>query len=626
MVDLYAGLGGWAEGGLAEGYDVVGFDIERHQYGEHRYPAQLVIQDVTTLNGAQFKDAALIVASPPCFVADTLILTARGLLPIPEVIVGDLVLTHRNRWRRVLRTGSTISATVIASGYGAVLEGTAEHPIYVRRDSGSFHEGWSYHPKRLDEPTWMPLADSKGNHWASPVIFEELPIPSLPNGLPDTEAFWWMVGRWIGDGWLRRRESIGDEVLICCAHTEADNLEKRLDAVAPRAGIRATIGELHWRRSVERTTARFTAASNALAEWLTDHFGVGASMKSWPAWAFSMERSRRQALLDGYVSADGNADLNGQTQIIKTTTVSKRLAIGTRFLAASLGSVSATHRQPRPPTCEIEGRTVNQRDSWDTRWAPDADHNRLVECGYGMQWGRVRSLTEGQIAAEVWNVEVEEDNSYVADGVVVHNCQEYSYMAMPWKRAKAKAAAIRADKSGAELEKLNRLFSACWRIKLEASAAAGRSVPMVIENVKGAQLWVGRARWSFGSFYLWGDVPALMPITFKGIKVPSFRFDGSGKSFQSASVRRTAVGNGVRFTSRDCGLENGRKMPGIKLGEIGFNVAAARQYSHMVEGVKIERSDEDKRHHIGTKRKFASAMIAKIPEPLARHIAKTYRS
>lgn len=31
MVDLYAGLGGWAFGGIAEGYDVVGFDIERRQ-------------------------------------------------------------------------------------------------------------------------------------------------------------------------------------------------------------------------------------------------------------------------------------------------------------------------------------------------------------------------------------------------------------------------------------------------------------------------------------------------------------------------------------------------------------------------------------------------------------------
>jgi len=65
-VDLFAGLGGWAEGGLAEGYRVVGFDIERHQYGDAKYPAQLVLQDVLTLHGRQFKDAALIVASPPC--------------------------------------------------------------------------------------------------------------------------------------------------------------------------------------------------------------------------------------------------------------------------------------------------------------------------------------------------------------------------------------------------------------------------------------------------------------------------------------------------------------------------------------------------------------------------------
>jgi hypothetical protein len=35
---------------------VIGFDIERHVYGEHRYPAQLVVQDVTTLHGSQFKE------------------------------------------------------------------------------------------------------------------------------------------------------------------------------------------------------------------------------------------------------------------------------------------------------------------------------------------------------------------------------------------------------------------------------------------------------------------------------------------------------------------------------------------------------------------------------------------
>ena len=65
-IDLYCGLGGWTEGLLAEGYRVVGFDNERHVYGEAKYPAQLVIQDVLTLHGSQFKDVALIVASPPC--------------------------------------------------------------------------------------------------------------------------------------------------------------------------------------------------------------------------------------------------------------------------------------------------------------------------------------------------------------------------------------------------------------------------------------------------------------------------------------------------------------------------------------------------------------------------------
>src|SRR5271165_6508467 len=111
-------------------------------------------------------------------------------------------------------------------------------------------------------------------------------------------------------------------------------------------------------------------------------------------------------------------------------------------------------------------------------------------------------------------------------------CQEYSYMAMPWSLAKAKAAAIRADETGAELERLNRLFNACFRIQREACEAAGRHIPLIVENVRGAQSWVGRARYNFGSFYLWGDVPALMPIAFKASKVPGFRFDGSGKSFQ----------------------------------------------------------------------------------------------
>jgi hypothetical protein len=65
-IDLFCGLGGWAEGFLSEGWDVIGFDVERHDYGTGGYPGQLVLQDVTTLHGSQFRNADVIVASPPC--------------------------------------------------------------------------------------------------------------------------------------------------------------------------------------------------------------------------------------------------------------------------------------------------------------------------------------------------------------------------------------------------------------------------------------------------------------------------------------------------------------------------------------------------------------------------------
>jgi hypothetical protein len=104
-------------------------------------------------------------------------------------------------------------------------------------------------------------------------------------------------------------------------------------------------------------------------------------------------------------------------------------------------------------------------------------------------------------------------------------CQKYSWMAMPWSRGRAAAAEIRADETGAKLSELNALFNACFRIQREACEAAGRHIPLIVENVKGAQPWVGRARWSFGSFYLWGDIPALMPPVIKAHKVPGFRFE-----------------------------------------------------------------------------------------------------
>ena len=49
--------------------------------------------------------------------------------------------------------------------------------------------------------------------------------------------------------------------------------------------------------------------------------------------------------------------------------------------------------------------------------------------------------------------------------------------AMPWGRAKAKAALIRADTTGKELERLNRLFDTCFRIQREACIGRWSAYP-----------------------------------------------------------------------------------------------------------------------------------------------------
>jgi hypothetical protein len=163
-------------------------------------------------------------------------------------------------------------------------------------------------------------------------------------------------------------------------------------------------------------------------------------------------------------------------------------------------------------------------------------------------------------------------------------CQEYSYMAMPWSLAKQKIADY--ESGVRDVKQLTALFDACFRIQREASEAKGEYIPLVVENVKGAQRWVGRARWHFGSFYLWGDVPALMPIR--------------------AAIKNTG-GSWFNIGS-----------PGQKV--VNRNPVHAYGGSFGWDGSVMRRGSSK-----SPARKAASAMIAKIPIVLSRHIAAAWK-
>ena len=87
-------------------------------------------------------------------------------------------------------------------------------------------------------------------------------------------------------------------------------------------------------------------------------------------------------------------------------------------------------------------------------------------------WYKVRNISDGRKNQLVYNMTVEDDNSYVADGIVVHNCQDMS---------------IAGKRAGLEGNRSN-LFYEAIRIIKEMRGKTNGEYPRYLlwENVPGA--------------------------------------------------------------------------------------------------------------------------------------------
>lgn len=80
------------------------------------------------------KGADLLILDDICIAGGQLVTTRRGEIPIENVVVGDEVITHLGRWRRVTATHDRGEKEVIAvSGGGRQVLATPEHLLYTSR-------------------------------------------------------------------------------------------------------------------------------------------------------------------------------------------------------------------------------------------------------------------------------------------------------------------------------------------------------------------------------------------------------------------------------------------------------------------------------------------------------------
>lgn len=331
---------------------------------------------------------------PTCFPAGTLVTTDYGQVPIEDIEAGDMVLTHKGRWRRVSASGMTgVRQTVKVKGRGD-LTCTADHPVWARELlSANYHTGG----RKFAEPEWTPASGLVGRYVANAY---QVPSTSvhLPEGMTSAgEDFWKFVGFWLGDGYTNPQ-----------ATRVAIDIQKqrKVDYLAPLIP--------DWRCSVDsKGFSRFRTVDPSLASFLRDHFGAYAAGKRIPSWMLGAPETVRRAFLDGYVNSDGCVDKRGYIQI---STASKASAIALRILAGTLGISAGVYRSS-PGVKESAPK-------WTVIWRAHLPIRSQSIRDDRADWAHIRSVTASDIAVPVYDLTVDEDESFVADGFVVHNCQD----------------------------------------------------------------------------------------------------------------------------------------------------------------------------------------------------------
>lgn len=323
-----------------------------------------------------------------CFPPETLIWTDRGQRPIKEVRVGDIVLSHANRWRKVERLyehhhkGELIELS--ATGLPEPIRCTPNHPIRVINEDGvSF--------------SWVAAEDIKTGQFVTlPRARTEKPIVSEQMA----EAIAWFIA----EGSVCR-----NAVQITLGHDEGDFANRVIAAFSEWGKCAAKKAE---------STIQVQVRSTALADFMVSNCGSGATNKRIP---WDLIRGHEHLVYETLIDGDGcRGNYRGCENIY--TTVSKSLAYDVQMLAHTLG-YRASVNVVRRAEGVILGRKVLMNDSYTVRITKKPRTTKTkIKAMRTAAAVRVKSVSRIPYSGPVHNFSVQYDHTYVANGVVVHNC------------------------------------------------------------------------------------------------------------------------------------------------------------------------------------------------------------
>ncbi len=365
-----------------------------------------------------------------CFPSGTMIESKSGLVPIEQIKVGDLVLTDKFRYKPVVtvfKNGLKKVTKIKIQGIMEDLYATENHPILVvdRRQVFGRYDDDSYQIccQRLRvqdfrdkeyHPHFRPISDTYvGDYVAIPINYG--------GNISANKSLAFLAGAYLADGCFTCKNENSPDV-TCVLYTIGSHDVEFRNAIIEHA---ENLGyKPKYRPEQAKGCDWILIDSTDLCTQIKELCGEYSEHKCIQGDARNWDIESTKTFLGGYMSSDGCFDVVGS---FSACTASKNLLKDLQQAFAFIGIPACIGTEPNS-YLRVNQFFIPQIQSY-VIGKDIASAASKVDSGRGIisdKWllMPILKIERNCSESEVYNLEVEEDHTYVAGGIIVHNCNK----------------------------------------------------------------------------------------------------------------------------------------------------------------------------------------------------------
>lgn len=396
-----------------------------------------------------------------CFVVGTEVLTNKGLKPIEQIQIGDEVLTHTGKYKNVYHTQVRphTGKLYMIKYYGdtsTTIKATDEHPFLAVKKLHAEYKNTSWNSE------WVKAEDlNKGDYIAMPIDriekvedSREFKIKKISRWKKEEQVlkirtdkdFFRLIGYYLAEGSVIGK---GDNYLTFTFNKEETKYIQDVVYLLEKYFGKRPFVQKEYKNGIS-----IVLNSTVAGRLFRTQFGKGAKNKSLPEWVIHESPEKQKDLIKAFWRGDGSFMYKyyswGAKRMFRINTISGILAKQIRDILlrmdifASINLAKRHGKRSNMYVVYVGGKYLsNFSKIIDFKIAEIISVNgekmllelKMLEAkSYAEIVGNYAYVPIHEISYEnvenlnVYNFSVEDDESYVAGGVAVHNCTAPIYM------------------------------------------------------------------------------------------------------------------------------------------------------------------------------------------------------